>query len=157
MSHPEIAHAEQIAANRQAVERLVPFFEDFSPDSLARFAEHYSEDAWFKDPFNEVRGIDAIERIFAHMFLQVDAPRFVVVERIVDAGGAVLVWDFHFRLRDWKRNETQTIRGVSHLKFAADGRVCWHRDYWDAAEELLAKLPVIGFIVRALQRRLSAQ
>src|SRR5438445_13824263 len=34
-------------------------------------------DACFKDPFNEVRGLLEIQRIFRHMFPQV-APRFMV-------------------------------------------------------------------------------
>lgn len=144
------------SATPPSLERLVAFYEDFSPASIERFGEFYSAEAYFKDPFNEVRGLAALQRIFRHMFEQLDAPRFVIVERVVDAGGAVLVWEFHFRLRSWKSAETQTIRGVSHLKFDADGKVCWHRDYWDAAEELYAKLPLIGAVIRGLQRKLAA-
>jgi hypothetical protein len=44
---------------------------------------------------------------------------------------------------------------VSHLKFAADGRVVYHRDYWDAAEELYMKLPAIGTLMRGLRRMLA--
>lgn len=138
----------------RAVELLVHYYETFSPPSIERFAEYYSDDAYFKDPFNEVRGLAAIRRIFLHMFSQLDEPRFVVGERVVDAGGAFLVWDFHFRLRG--RSAAQLIRGVSHLKFDASGRVCWHRDYWDAAEELYAKLPLIGGLFRGLRRSLAA-
>jgi hypothetical protein len=35
------------------------------------------------------------------------------------------------------------------LRFAADGHISHHRDYWDAAEEL----PVLGAVMCALQRR----
>ena len=69
------------------LDRLIDFYNSFAPDSVARFPEFYSADAWFKDPFNEVRGIPAIQRIFSHMFKQVDEPRFVVVDKIADAGG----------------------------------------------------------------------
>jgi hypothetical protein len=31
-----------------------------------------------------------------------------------------------------------------------------HRDYWDAAEELYEKLPVLGALMRLLKRRLRA-
>jgi hypothetical protein len=30
-----------------------------------------------------------------------------------------------------------------------------HRDYWDAAEELYEKLPVIGVLMRAMRSRLA--
>ena len=136
-------------------DRLIAFYQELTPESLARFPEFYSADAYFKDPFNEVRGIEAITRIFEHMFRQVDAPRFVVTERVADAGGVVLAWEFRYHLRRWKRGETQVIRGLSHLRFDAAGKVSYHRDYWDAAEELYTKLPFVGCLVRCLRQSLA--
>jgi hypothetical protein len=49
-----------------------------------------------------------------------------------------------------------TVRGATHLRFDAQGRVILHRDYWDAAEELYAKLPLIGWLMRGLQRQARA-
>ena len=40
----------------------------------------YTADARFKDPFNAVQGVPAIQRIFAHMFVALDGPRFVIVD-----------------------------------------------------------------------------
>lgn len=138
------------------LDRLVDFYHGLTPETVARFSEFYSADAYFKDPFNEVYGVQAIARIFMHMFRQVESPRFIVKERIADAGGAMLVWEFRFRVRRWGRDETQVMRGVSHLRFDADGRVNYHRDYWDAAEELYMKLPVIGSLMRGLRHLLAA-
>lgn len=137
------------------LDALVDFYEGLTLADAERFAAFYTEDAWFKDPFNEVRGVAAIERIFRHMFKQVDAPAFRITERVVDAGGAMLVWEFRFRSRALGCGE-QVMRGVSHLRFAADGRVCYHRDYWDASEELYAKVPVLGLLMRVLKRALAA-
>ena len=108
---------------------LIRFYDEFTPESVARFGEFYSADAYFKDPFNEVRGIDAIQRIFGHMFNQVTEPRFVVTEK---------------------------MHGASHLKFNAEGKVCYHRDYWDTAEELYMKLPIMGSVLRCFRKALSA-
>ena len=134
---------------------LVDFFETLTPQSLDRFPEFYAADAWFKDPFNEVRGVETIQRIFSHMFGQVDEPRFVVSERVADANGAVLVWTLHYRSRGASNVEERVIRGVSHLKFDADGKVVFHRDYWDTVEELYMKIPLLGALMRFLRRRLS--
>lgn len=131
--------------------RLIDVFESITPDSVGRLAEVYARDVWFKDPFNEVRGIDEVSRIFAHMFTQVDGPRFVVTGSVMQGEQAFLTWDFLFRMKRFSRDE-QCIRGASHLRFAADGRVDFHRDYWDAAEELYEKLPVLGALMRALKR-----
>ena len=137
------------------LDRLIDFYQELTPDSLRHLPEFYSADAYFKDPFNEVRGVAAIQGIFAHMFRQVDAPRFVITERLVDAHGSMLSWEFRFQSRGWGRGQTQCIRGVSHLKYAADGKIDYHRDYWDAAEELYMKLPLLRAVLRCLRRRLS--
>jgi len=138
------------------LEALVRFYEGLTPESLDRLGEFYGEDAAFKDPFNEVRGTAAIRRIFEHMFRQVDEPRFIVTGKVADSGGAMLAWEFHFRPRAWGGGAVQILRGVSHLTFGADGRVAIHRDYWDAAEELYMKLPVLGWLMRGLRRVLAA-
>ena len=83
-------------------------------------------------------------------------PRFVVTGKVVDADGAMLIWEFRFRVERWGKGKTQVMRGVSHLKFAADGKVNYHRDYWDTGEELYMKLPVIGALMRGLKRLLAA-
>ena len=134
------------------VGRVRAFFESISPQSVQRIGEIYAVDAWFKDPFNEVRGVESIRRIFEHMFEQVDSPRFVVREVLAEGDGAFLTWDFVFRNSRLGEGQ-QVIRGASHLRFDADGRVNYHRDYWDAAEELYEKIPFLGGLMRALKRR----
>ena len=138
------------------LDALIQFYNDFSPTSVARFPEFYSADAWFKDPFNEVRGISAIQHIFTHMFGQVAEPRFVITEQVIDANGAMLVWEFFFRMKLWREGKIQVIRGVSHLKLNAEGKVFYHRDYWDAAEELYEKLPLIGSVFRLFHKAITS-
>ncbi len=140
----------------QAVERVVQFFETLQPSTLAQIPSIYSEDAYFKDPFNEVRGLPAVQQIFAHMYVALAQPRFVVTERVVQGNQCFLVWDFKFRFKRFDTTTEQTVRGTSHLRFAPDGRVRYHRDYWDAAEELYEKLPVLGRIMRWLKRRANS-
>ena len=133
--------------------RVVDFFEHIDEAAVARVDQIYTDQAWFKDPFNEVRGIAPIRRIFGHMFIQVLQPRFAVIEAVQQGSQAFLTWDFTFRMKRFETQTTQTIRGASHLRFAQDGRVDMHRDYWDAAEELYEKLPLVGSLMRWLKRK----
>lgn len=139
-----------------AIDRIVTFFETLTPQSVTRFAEFYADNAYFKDPFNEVRGVPAISRIFGHMYEHLHEPRFVITARVVDGDQAMLSWDFHFRFRRFNPQQAQVIHGATHLQLAADGRIGWHRDYWDAAEELYEKLPVVGGLMRWLKHRANS-
>jgi steroid delta-isomerase len=146
------ASDENHEANHEAdLDRVVRFYETLDPAALGRLETIYAGGAFFKDPFNEVRGLPAIRKIFAHMFGQVDAPRFIITARAMQGADAFLTWDFRFRMKRFSRAE-QCIRGATHLQFDADGRVNVHRDYWDAAEELYEKLPVLGALMRTLKR-----
>ena len=140
------------AAVAEAVERIVRLFDHLGPADVERLGEYYRADARFKDPFNEVQGVPAIQAVFRHMYAALDGPRFVVKDVIVQGSQCFLSWDFLFRMRRFDRRE-QTVRGASHLQFDETGRIVLHRDYWDAAEELYEKLPVLGGLMRWLKRR----
>ena len=142
-----------ITTGYDPVARLVDFFEKLSPKSVEQLGTIYSPTVWFKDPFNEVRGLPDVQRIFSHMFEVLDSPRFVVTDSITTQGQCFLTWNFEFHLKRFDRATLQTIRGASHLKFTAEGLIDYHRDYWDAAEELYEKLPVLGGLMRWLKRR----
>ena len=139
----------------QTIDDLIRWFESLTPQSAQEVERYYTANAHFKDPFNELRGTDAIRRVYVHMFEQVSEPKFRITDRWQSGEGAVLLWDFTFRMKRGTAS-LQTIRGATHLRFAADGRVDWHRDYWDAAEELYEKLPLIGVLMRFLRRRMGS-
>ena len=139
-----------------AAQRLIALYEQLSPAHLARLGDYYAPDAQFKDPFNDVRGVPAITQVFAHMFDTLEQPRFIVTQHIVQGDQTFLAWEFHFRMRRWRPHQMQCIRGATLLRFDAQGRVALHRDYWDAAEDLYEKLPLLGALMRWLRKAASA-
>jgi len=143
------------AAVRDAARRAKAFFESISPADVPRLGTIYTEDAYFRDPFNEVTGVAEIAWIFGAMFEHLDDVRFTILETVADDGGAMLTWDMSYRVRKWRPHQSQVIHGATHLRFAPDGRIAYHRDYWDAANELYAKLPLIGPVMRWLRRKLA--
>lgn len=142
-----------MSSDFEAVEALVEFFEQLDPAALSRLPQLYASQAYFKDPFNEVRGSDAIRQLFEHMYEVLERPHFLITDRVVQEGQCVLMWEFRFRFKHFERHRDQVIRGSSHIRFDAQGRVSYHRDYWDAAEELYEKIPGLGVLMRWLRRQ----
>lgn len=141
---------------RQATQNLATFFETLSPQSVAQLGRIYDAQARFKDPFNEVQGLPAITQIFQHMYVALHAPHFVVTTQLVDGAQAFLSWEFRFHFKRFDTTTLQTVRGGSHVVFNEQGLVTLHRDYWDAAEELYEKLPVVGGLMRWLKKRANS-
>ncbi len=132
-------------------------FEHLTPSSLDQLLDLYAQEARFKDPFSDVAGREAIRHIFAGMFSALVQPRFEVTKSVLDGNHAVLLWTFRFRFQRYRTSQEQTIRGASHLVLDDTGLITVHRDYWDLAEELYEKLPVIKHLMLWLKRRAATQ
>jgi hypothetical protein len=91
------------------------------------------------------------------MFRTLVNPRFVVTTQVLEGAQCFLTWDFLFATGAGSNRSEFTVRGASHLVYElqAEGhwRIALHRDYWDVAEELYEKLPVLGGLMRWLKRR----
>ena len=134
------------------LDKLLDWYTTLTPETVRRVAEFYGPDAHFRDPFNDVRGAPAIHRIFEHMFEVTDNPRFTIKDRMLQDNQGFATWIFEFDLR----GKHYSVEGSSHIWFGPNGLVTAHRDYWDAAEELFEKLPLIGKLVHFLRKKFSA-
>jgi len=138
-----------------ALDTLCNYFEKLSADTLGELDAHYAADAWFKDPFHEVSGVESIRAILRHTFDKLPGARFRVTRRFPGADlNAVILWEMDFVMPITR--QPTTISGATHLTFDAAGKVTRHRDYWDAAEELYARLPVLKWLMRGLARQAAA-
>ncbi|MDE2430416.1 MAG: nuclear transport factor 2 family protein [Burkholderiales bacterium] len=135
------------------LDNLLEWYTTLTPLSVADITRFYNTNAHFKDPFNDVFGVENIAAIFTHMFETTENPRFVVVDRIEQNRQCFVTWVFIFRLR----GKEYSINGGTHFVFDENGMVNIHRDYWDTAEELFQKLPIIGSLMRWLQIRFSVK
>ncbi len=138
---------------KTALHQLCRFYENLNPDNLPEIRKLYAANAQFKDPFNDVEGIAAIEAIFSHMFLTTQNPRFSVVQSLQEADHALLVGDVHFERKGLPN--PFCIHGTSLISFDGQGLVVRHRDYWDSGGELYAKLPWVGGLFRWLARQFT--
>ena len=135
-------------------EKISHFFESLHQEtSVDGFKAIYADAVVFKDPFNEVKGVEAVHKIFAHMYENLDNPRFVITEYIGTQDTAYVKWDFIFRFKGEK--EENSFEGVSRLEMNADDRVISHTDFWDAAEHMYEHLPLLGSLLRFVKRKIA--
>lgn len=134
-------------------ERYSRFLEALTPETLEDLPSQVTEDVRFKDPFNDVRGVEAMAGVFRHMFEAVGPVRFRVEQTMAEGDRCLMAWRFEGRLRGrpWQ------FDGTSVIRFAPDGRVAEHIDHWDAATGFYERLPVIGRLLAAIRRRLAGQ
>lgn len=131
--------------------RHLAWFAALSPASLAQIDQVYAADARFRDPFHALQGREAIQAVYARMFRDLTQPRFVIGEVVQQGGRAFVSWDFHFALH----GRQLQIHGGTLFRLDAAGLICEHIDYWDAAEGVYEQLPVLGWLLRRIKRRMA--
>lgn len=140
-------------------ENISHFFETLKQEiPVQAFESIYSHEVRFKDPFNEVLGIEAVHGIFAHMYQTLDNPRFVIKEFLEkkepEKENIIYVqWDFIFQFKNEK--EENSFEGLSRLEIDKNDKIITHTDYWDAAEHVYEKLPLLGSLLRFIKRKIS--
>lgn len=135
----------------EKLDRYVAYLEALDPKTLADIGDYVTDDVRFADPFNDVRGCEKMVRIFEEMFENVGPVTFVVSRRMIEGDHAFISWQFSGTLlrKPW------SFEGMSELTFAADGRVSSHIDRWDSGSSFWERMPVIGWLLRRMKRRLQ--
>ncbi|MEQ8344507.1 MAG: nuclear transport factor 2 family protein [Sneathiellaceae bacterium] len=136
------------------VARYAAFFDRMTAARVPELAALVAPDVHFRDPFNDVRGAGAMLRIMAHMFETCDEAEFTVTGAMARDGRAYLTWIFRFRPKRF-RGPPWHVDGVTELRFDAAGQVTQHLDFWDSGSQFYAHLPVLGWLIRMVRRRLQ--
>ncbi len=129
----------------------IRFYESLSLETVKNVAEVASPDVHFRDPFNDLTGIEAYRRLLSKMFDTVSDIKFVVTHQSVDGDTCFIRW----RSTATLRGKPWVIEGVSELRFAPDGKVREHIDYWDSAAQFYERLPIVGAVLRFIRRRIA--
>ena len=134
-------------------DRYRQFLETLTLTTLEDLRDQVTADVRFKDPFNDVRGVDAMTHVFRHMFDAVENITFQVRHLMAEDDLCLMEWRFEGRLggKPW------AFDGKSIIRFAANGRVAEHIDHWDAAGSFYERLPLIGWLLAGLRRRLAVR
>ncbi|MBM3491800.1 MAG: nuclear transport factor 2 family protein [Alphaproteobacteria bacterium] len=136
-----------------AVERYARYWRELAPETVGDLQGLAAPEMRFRDPFNELQGAEAVVAMLRRALAGGGDLRFDITDIAVSGRAAYYRWRCslsHPRLNgagSWR------LEGMSEVTFDAAGRVLTHVDHWDAAEQMLARLPFIGWFVRALRRR----
>lgn len=134
--------------------RYLSVFEFIQSVDLSELDDIVTPDMRFTDPFNDLKGVGQLKRLLTETKQTVDQPRFDIVEIWAETGNraSIVKWRFSGRM---PVIGPVNVTGLSEITLAKDGRIAAHVDYWDTARPIFMKLPLIGFILRRIARRLA--
>lgn len=135
-------------------EHYTDFFETINEHtSVLEFEKIYAHQVYFKDPFHQTQGINALFKIFQEMYRRLEHPRFEILESVAEDTRCYVKWRFIFSYKG--DTDEHSFEGVSRLELNEEKKIISHIDYWDAAENLYEQLPILGFILRFIKRKIA--
>lgn len=129
------------------IEHFKELFNELDKGNLNKLQGVYSEDIRFQDPFGQVTGLDELTHYFAGAYKNVISCRFEFEPAVANGASVALPWVMKLRHKRIRGGREISVDGISHLEIE-DGRVSFHRDYFDAGQLLYENLPALGRIVR---------
>ena len=137
------------------MQAFLDLYQALNRDNVHRIGEIYTEDIHFIDPAHEIRGLDNLRGYFEHLYANVKAIDFDFIDHLVDENRGFVRWSMKFSHPRLNGGQAIIVPGSSFLQFASDGRVCFHQDYFDLGSMLYQHLPIIGYVVKSINRRLG--
>ncbi len=128
-------------------------FETLRPETLNQLDALVDERVAFRDPFHAVTGRDAMKRVLAGMFTAFRNPKFAVNDLAMGETRGFVAWRFESGAPD--DDDAVAFDGTSTVSFGRDAMIVEHRDHWDAASAIHARLPLIGPAVRFVNRSIA--
>lgn len=136
----------------QSLEAFRDFYRVFSAEKIrASLRDLYSDDAYFRDGFREVRGAESIEKYFLSSTEGVQECTFDIQDVAVHDGNYYFRWIMTLVLKRNKQDRFQAV-GMSHVRFDEYGKITFHQDYWDTGI-IYEKIPLLGPIITWIRQR----
>lgn len=137
---------------KEAVARFEDFYRVFSAEVIRKSLRGlYAEDAYFRDGFKEVVGIEAMENYFLNSAEGVSSCTFDIQQMAVHEGNYYFRWVMDLTMKRSPDDPIRTV-GMSHVRFDKSGKVSFHQDYWDTGA-VYEKIPVLGAVIRWIKAK----
>lgn len=134
------------------INRFVEYYAGLDNQPPSALAALYEADATLIDPFGEHRGLYAIQRYFTHLLANVERCRFSIDPPLCDGHFFVVTWTMHWSHPRIDGGAILTLPGCSVVKIQGE-MITSQRDYYDAGEMIYEHLPLLGWAVRSVKRR----
>ena len=138
--------------------RLEPYRQERDTD-LAQLKSELgvlvSESICFEDPFGAIQGRLALAKYLIRFADQIPDGRFELRQLGWDGASCMMLWNFEGRSpRFGDADGIWRFDGVSVLYFDQTGLIERHIDYWDSGMAVYHRLPLLGWFINLIRRRI---
>ena len=118
----------------------------------------FTEQSRFRDPFNDVRGLAKIRRVFEKTNADLEDIRIAVTDQATGREAHYIRWVFKAMPRGFlKRQGEFVIEGITEIHIDDQGKVLAHLDYWDPTPDVWQRIPIMGSILKTIRGQIGVR
>lgn len=137
------------------MDTFIKIYQGLNADNLHLLQDIYSTDIQFTDPAHEIIGLEQLTEYFTALYQNVESIEFTFHDVLQHDDSCYLQWVMTFRHKTFAGGKAICVPGTTFLRFNNDGKVCYHRDYFDLGTMLYEHLPLLGRLLTRIKRRLG--
>lgn len=138
------------------MERFLEIYNQLNADNIELIQEIYTDDIHFIDPAHEIRGLPKLRDYFTSLYANLNTIHFDFAHPLLTRCEGYVQWTMSMSHPKLKKGADIAVSGATFVKFSDDSRVYYHRDYFDLGAMLYQHLPLIGPVVKTINRRLGS-
>lgn len=142
-------------SNNALISDFLKLYNQLDKSNLELLAHVYGDNIVFEDPLHKIEGLPALTDYFANMYENLNQGQFDIHTSFEQNNKASVYWVMTFSHKKIKQGQTLKVSGNTYLEFE-NGKVTYHRDYFDAGEMIYQHLPVFSTVINLIKRRTAA-
>ncbi len=139
----------------QRLENFVSFYNGLSAQDLSILAQLYHPEVRFIDPVHQMDGLAALQQYFAHAYARLDSCTFVAHAMAGQQQQGFVSWQMQFSHQAIAAGALITVDGCTELHWHQDGRIIYHRDYYDLTQMVYQHVPVVAWLTGKIKQKMA--
>ncbi|RUO36596.1 nuclear transport factor 2 family protein [Aliidiomarina sanyensis] len=143
-------------ARRDLIAEFKTFYGDLTAQDLKSLSSIYHEEVTFIDPVMQVNGRESLQAYLEHGLSNAQSCQFVIHEEMIDAKQGFLVWQMRLQHEKLAGGIEIVVPGTTHVVFDEEtNSIRHHIDYYDLGAMIYEHIPVLGWVINKVRRRLE--
>tara|TARA_R110002167_G_scaffold54143_4_gene154459 strand:- start:283 stop:720 length:438 start_codon:yes stop_codon:yes gene_type:complete len=127
------------------------FYQEANSSNLERMDRIYTQDIEFRDPLHTVLGILALKSYMKNLYANSNCVEFEYTDEQRGENSATIAWYMKFSHSGLAGGKMIKLRGITQIRFT--DRIYYQEDFYDLGAMLYQHIPVLGAIVRFVNKR----
>jgi ketosteroid isomerase-like protein len=131
-------------------------YRQLNRNTLYLLDDMYDTDVLFIDPAHQIKGREELRKYFSNLYENISTIDFHFHSPIRNDNEGYVHWEMVYSHPKIGKGREIKVHGASFLHFTTEGKVRYHRDFFDLGTMLYQHLPILGPIVKSINRRLNS-